>query len=480
MAEPFEPPYRFPGTVGAGTAAAGHEDLAPGASSGVEVAVAGRLMRNRPQGKVAFAELRDWSGAIQLFATEAGTEEFAQFVGLSLGDWVGVRGEIVRTRRGELSVAVAQWTLLAEARRSFGDKWRGVNDVEVRSRQREVDLWANPGVRETFLVRSRIVESLRRQLWADGFVEVETPMLQPLAGGGTARPFTTDFHALHAEFFLRIAPELYLKRLLVGGFERVFELGRVFRNEGLSPRHNPEFTMLEIYEAYADYRDAARRIEQLIATAATEIYGAPVVPGTPEIDLTPPWPEITMDEAIAQVTGEEVSIAMGVEALRAVADRLGVEVPPALGAGGVLYEIYERTTEANLAGPVHVIDYPEEVSPLARRHRSKAGYVERLTPIIGGREIGEAYSELVDPDDQRERFLAQVEKRKAGDEEAMPLDEEFLRALEHGMPPAGGIGIGIDRLVMALTGTPNIREVVLFPALRPVAPGDGGAGPTEE
>jgi lysyl-tRNA synthetase class 2 len=470
MSDAFDPPYRFPDTVGAGTVAHGHDDLAPGEGSGIEVAVAGRIMRNRPQGKVAFAELRDWSGSVQLFATATGTAEFDRFLGISLGDWVGVRGEIVRTRRGELSVAVGEWVLLAEARRGFGDKWKGVADVEIRSRQREVDLWANEGVRETFLLRSAVVAHLRRALWADGFVEVETPILQPQAGGGLAVPFSTEFHALHAEFFLRIAPELYLKRLLVGGFERVFELGRVFRNEGISPRHNPEFTMLEIYEAYADYRDMARRIEQLVAGAATEIFGTPVVPGPAGVDLTPPWPEITMNAAIAQVTGEEVAIEMGEAALRAVADRLGAEVRPGLGAGGVLYEIYERTTEAALVGPVHVIDYPEEVSPLARRHRSKPGYVERLTPIIGGREIAEAYSELVDPTDQRERFLAQVAKRNAGDLEAMGVDEEFLRALEHGMPPAGGIGIGIDRLVMTLAGVSNIREVVLFPALRPLQP----------
>ena len=435
MAEAYDPPYRFPGTVGAGTVAAGHEDLAAGDSSGVAVAVAGRVMRNRPQGGVAFAELRDWSGSVQLFATAAGTAEFDRFVSLSLGDWIGVRGEIVRTRRGELSVAVREWSLLAQARRGFGDKWRGVHDVEIRSRQREVDLWANEGVRDAFLVRSRVVQSLRRQLWAEEFVEVETPILQPLAGGGTAKPFSTEFNALHAEFFLRIAPELYLKRLLVGGFERVFELGRVFRNEGLSPRHNPEFTMLEIYEAYADYKDAARLIERLVAGAATELYGSPVVPGELGVDLTPPWPEITMDAAIEQVTGEAVSLEMGEAELRKVADRLGAEIGPGRGAGGVLYEIYERTTEAALTGPVHVIDYPEEVSPLSRRHRSKPGYVERLTPIIGGREIAEAYSELVDPDDQRARFVDQVAKRNAGDEEAMALDEDFLRRSSTACPP---------------------------------------------
>lgn len=470
MADAFDPPYRFPGTVGAGTVSEGYEHLAAGDASGVEVVVAGRVMRNRPQGKVSFAELRDWSGSVQLFATAAGTEEFDRFVALSLGDWVGVRGEIVRTRRGELSVSVKEWSLLATARRGFGDKWKGIADIEIRSRQREVDLWANEGVRDRFLLRSSVLQSLRTQLWQDGFIEVETPMLQPLAGGGTARPFTTQFHALDSEFFLRIAPELYLKRLLVGGFERVFELGRVFRNEGISPRHNPEFTMLEIYEAYADYKDMARLIERLVGHVATELFGSPVVPGEAGVDLTGPWPEIAMEEAIEQITGESVSLAMGESELRRVAAKLGAEIGPGRGAGGVLYEIYERTTESQLTGPVHVIDYPEEVSPLARRHRSKPGYVERLTTVIGGREIAEAYSELVDPDDQRARFFDQVEKKRAGDDEAMPLDEEFLRALEHGMPPSGGIGIGIDRLVMTLSGVANIRDVVLFPALRPIPP----------
>jgi lysyl-tRNA synthetase, class II len=462
-----EIPYSFPGTVAAGSVAAGHDDLAAGDGSGVGVRVAGRLMRNRPQGKVAFAELRDWSGAIQLFATEAVTERFSEFVRLNLGDWVGVEGEIVRTRRGELSVQVETWSLLAEARRSFGDKWRGVNDIEVRHRQREVDLWANEGVRETFLFRSAVVRSIRRQLDERGFVEVETPVLQPLAGGANARPFVTHYQSMHADYYLRIATELYLKRLVVGGFERVYEIGKNFRNEGLSPKHNPEFTLLEAYQAYSDYAELATLVEDLVATTATELLGSTVVQTElGEVDLAPPWRRATMEELIEEVTGAHVSIEMGRDELAALALTLGVEAEPAWGAGRVLAEIYEAKVEHVLIGPVHVMDYPAEVSPLSRQHRSRAGLVERLTPVVAGQEIGEVYSELVDPDDQRERFVRQALQKAAGDEDAMSLDEDFLRALEHGMPPTGGVGIGIDRLVMLLAGKSNIREVILFPALR--------------
>jgi len=474
-------PYRFPGTVGAGTIAAQYGDLEPGASSGVEVAVAGRLMRNRPSGKLSFAELRDWTGSIQLFSEAATTPRFEGISRLSLGDWVGARGEVIRTRRGELSVRVTDWELLAKASRGFGDKWAGVTDVEVRHRQREVDLWANEGVRERFLLRSKVIESVRRQLRDDGFVEVETPVLQHIASGGHARPFETHFNALHADVYLRIALELYLKRLVVGGFERVFEIGRVFRNEGLSPRHNPEFTMLEAYAAYADYHDMAALVEGLVAGVALELAGTTAITVDGHaIDLAPPWPRLTLDEAVEQVTGVEVSLDMGEERLRRVAATLGVAIRPDQGAGGVLYELYEKTTEEHLVGPVHVSDYPIEVSPLVRAHRSRPGYTERITPVIAGREIGEIYSELVDPDEQRARLVDQARLREAGDVEAMALDEDFLRALEHGMPPTGGIGIGIDRLVMVLADVANIREVILFPALRPERDGSGEAVETVE
>ncbi|HUZ19037.1 MAG TPA: lysine--tRNA ligase [Acidimicrobiales bacterium] len=474
-------PYRLAGTVGAGTVAAdpAYERLDPGASSGVVVSVAGRIMRSRPQGRIAFAEVRDWTGAVQLFAQEGVAERFEEFTRLNLGDWIGATGEVLRTKRGELSVGVASWSLLAEARRSFGDKWRGVHDVELRHRQREVDLWANEGVRDTFLVRSKVVAELRRLLAERGFVEVETPVLHPIAGGAHAKPFVTHYNALHADFYLRIALELYLKRLLVGGFERVFELGRVFRNEGLSPRHNPEFTMLELYQAYADYTDMMAITEELVAGVAQSVLGTTELTYQGRaLDLTPPWRRATMEQLVAEQTGAEVSLELGVAELRRRAEELGVPVDASDGPGKIILEIYEKTTEPNLWGPVFVIDYPKEVSPLARDHRSRPGYVERFEPVVAGRELGNAFSELVDPDEQRRRLVAQAAERAAGDEEAMALDEEFLRALEHGMPPTGGLGIGVDRLVMLLTDKANIREVILFPALRPEhRGGESAVGP---
>ena len=473
-----EPPYRFPGTVPVASATSGHEGLAPGGSSGSVVTVAGRVMLSRPQGRLAFAELRDWTGSVQLFAVASRTERFEELTRLSLGDWIGCTGEVVRTKRGELSVQVESWTLLAPTRHGFGDKWRGVHDVELRYRQREVDLWANEGVRDTFLMRSRVVAALRRRLDARGFVEVETPVLQPLAGGANARPFVTHFNALHSDVYLRVAPELYLKRLVVGGFERVYELGRDFRNEGLSPRHNPEFTMLEAYQAYADYEDMAGLVEELVAGTALELFGSTeVVFQGRRVDLAPPWRRATLEQVVEEVTGERCELGRGRDALAAVAGRLGVEVPPGSGAGRILYEIYERTTEHELLGPVLVTDYPVDVSPLVRAHRSKPGVVERMTPIVAGREIAEIYSELCDPDVQRSRLVAQAAAREAGDDEAMVVDEDFLRSLEHGMPPTGGIGLGVDRLVMLFADLPAIREVLLFPALRQDRrDGAGGGG----
>jgi len=464
-------PYRFSGTTPAGELSNAYGDrLADGDESGDVVTVAGRLMLVRVQGKLAFATLRDWTGSVQLFALEVLTENFAGFKRLSLGDWVGATGEVVRTRRGELSVKVRDWVLLAHARHGFGDKWRGVSDPDVRFRQREVDLWANEGVRDRFLMRSRVVAEIRRLLGARGYVEVETPVLLPQAGGANAKPFVTHFNSMHADFYLRIATELYLKRCVVGGIERVFELGRIFRNEGFDAKHNPEFTMLEAYQAYADYLDMAELVEYLVSGAALVATGGTKVQFQGrELDLTPPWRRATISEVIAEVTGVEVSLETPLDALRSAAAGLGVEVNPFDDAGQVLTAIYEKTTEPNLWGPVHVADYPQSVSPLTRKHRSKPGYVERITPIAAGREIAECYSELIDPDDQRERFVAQVAERERGDEEAMAMDEDFVRALERGMPPLGGIGLGIDRLVMLLADVSHIREVLLFPALRPEA-----------
>ncbi len=375
---------------------------------------------------------------------------------------------MVRTRTGELSVQVNGWVLLAEARRSFGDKWRGIADVDLRYRQRYADLWANPDTRRTLLLRSRAVALIRRWLDERGFVEVETPLLHPIPGGAAARPFVTHHNALDVDLYLRIAPELYLKRLVVGGFERVFEIGRVFRNEGLSPRHNPEFTMLELYQAYADYTDLMVLTEELVAYLATELCGTTTLTyAGRELDLTAPWRRATISELIAEHAGLEVDLDTPVEKLRAICDDRDIPYRDDWGPGKLLLEIYEKTTEAQLWGPVFVTDYPKEVSPLARDHRSRPGLVERFEPIVAGRELGNAFSELVDPAEQRLRFEAQAAARAAGDEEAMAVDEDYLRALEYGLPPTAGLGIGVDRLVMLLSGAEAIRDVIAFPTLRP-------------
>jgi lysyl-tRNA synthetase, class II len=469
MSEPRPVPYGFARTHEAAAVVEGWAALAPGEESGVTVGVAGRIMLARPQGRLAFAELRDDSGSIQLFALAAVTERFDEFVRLNLGDWIGARGEVVRTKRGELSVKVAEWELLAAARRSFGDKWRGVSDVEMRYRQREVDLWANERSRQVLQLRSRVVQRLRERLWDQGFVEVETPLLHRVAGGATARPFVTHHNAFDVDFYLRIAPELYLKRLVVGGFDKVFEIGRVFRNEGVSPRHNPEFTLLELYQAYADYSDTMVVFEALVAGVAADVLGTTrLTYGGRDLDLTTPWRRATMTELVADATGFTLDVRMGRAELVAVAGEVGIEVEDGWGPGKVLLEIYEKTTEAGLWGPVFVTDYPAEVSPLARRHRDGPELVERYEPVVAGRELGNGFSELTDPDDQRARFEAQAAKARAGDEEeSAEIDEDYLRALEYGLPPTSGFGLGVDRLVMLFGDVPNIREVIAFPALRP-------------
>ncbi len=463
------PPYRFDRTAAAAEAAARGASLEPGGESGEQVSVAGRVMLVRPQGRLAFAELRDASGPVQLFALNGVTDRFEQFTRLNLGDWVGATGEVVRTRRGEPSVKVTGWELLAEARRSFGDKWRGVTDVETRFRQREVDLWANPSSRRTLLLRSAVLRRLRERLWAAGFVEVETPILQPIPGGAAARPFVTHHNALDTDLYLRIAPELYLKRLVVGGFEQVFEVGRLFRNEGLSPRHNPEFTAVELYQAYADYHDLMVLVEELVAGLAIDVVGTTSFEyqGRP-LELAPPWRRATLTELLAEQTGLEVSVHTPIEELRRHLAATGAVVEPDWGPGKLLLELFEKTTESELWGPVFVCDFPAEVSPLARRHREDPLLVERFEPIVAGRELGNAFTELTDPDDQRARFEEQAARHASGDEEAMVVDEDYLRALEHGLPPTAGLGLGIDRLVMLLTDTANIREVIAFPTLRPI------------
>ena len=470
MSEPKpEVPYRFDRTHDAATIVESWSSLAPGEESGVTVGVAGRVMLSRPQGKLSFAELRDASGSVQLFAGGNWTERFEAFTKLNLGDWIGARGEVVRTKRGELSVKVAEWELLAEARRSFGDKWHGVSDVETRYRQREVDLWANERSRYLLRLRSDVVRRMRELLWERGFVEVETPLLHPIAGGATARPFVTHHNTFDVDFFLRVAPELYLKRLVVGGFDKVFEIGRSFRNEGVSPRHNPEFTTLELYQAYADYTDTMVVFEELVAGLALDVLGTTKLTyDGRDLDLTTPWRRAPMTELVAEATGFTLDVRSPRDELARVAGEVGIVVEPGWGPGKILLEIYEKTTEPELWGPVFVIDYPAEVSPLARRHRDGPELVERYEPVVAGRELGNGFTELIDPDDQRERFEEQAAKARAGDEEESgDVDEEYLRALEYGLPPTSGFGLGVDRLLMLFGDVPNIREVIAFPTLRP-------------
>jgi lysyl-tRNA synthetase, class II len=467
MAEDF--PYRFEVTASPGELQERFAALAPSDGSGEVVTVAGRVMLRREMGKLTFLTLTDWTGSLQLFAGAQWTARFAELNKLSLGDWVGATGEVVRTKTGELSLRLSEWVLLAEARRSFGDKFRGITDVDTRYRQRYADMWANDHSREVLLARSRAISGLRRFLESKGFVEVETPVFHTLPGGATAKPFVTHHNALDMDLYLRIALELHLKRLVVGGMEKVFEIGRVFRNEGLSPRHNPEFTMLELYQAYADLSDMMLIVEDVVAGTAQELLGTTVLTYQGRrLDLTPPWRRATMEELIVENAGVEANLAMGAGELRRIAGELGVAVEAGDGPGKVLLEIYEKTTEAKIWDPVFVCDYPEEVSPLARAHRARPGFVERFEPVVAGRELGNAFSELTDPDVQRERFLAQADRKAAGDEEAMSVDWEFLRALEHGLPPTGGLGIGIDRVIMLFADVSHIREVLLFPALRPL------------
>ena len=478
MTEPV--PYRADVTATTAQIIRDHADLEPGAETDAVVSIAGRLMLRRDQGKLAFGVLQDSTGRIQLFAMARSTPDFDGFTHLSIGDWVLVTGIVMNTKRGELSVRVDEWTVLAHARRPFPDKWHGITDPDLRYRQRYVDLWVTDEARTALRQRSAIVASIRRWLAARDFIEVETPMLHPIPGGAHAKPFVTHHNALDAELYLRIAPELYLKRLVVGGMERVFEIGRVFRNEGMSTRHNPEFTMLELYWAYHDHRDMMTLTEELVAAVALDVIGTTAVDyDGREVDLSTPWRRATMEELILEHAGVEISLDTPIEELRALCARFGVDVEDHYGPGKLILEIYEKTTEAALWGPVFVTDYPVEVSPLSREHRERPGYTERFEPIVAGRELGNGFSELIDPQVQRERFEAQEAEGAAGDEEAMVVDEDYLRALEYGLPATAGLGIGIDRLVMLLTGTTTIRDVVLFPTLRPEQGTDEAPTPPE-
>ena len=408
------------------------------------VALAGRLMVKRLQGGLVFADLQDGKGRIQLMASRniLGEEEFARFADLDAGDIIGVTGPIFRTKRGEITLEVHSFQLLTKSLRPLPEKWHGLRDVEIRYRQRYVDLIANPQVREVFRARSRIITAIRGLLDERGFIDVETPVLQDVPGGGHARPFKTHHNALDRELYLRIALELHLKRLLVGGFERVYEIGRVFRNEGLSPRHNPEFTMLEFYQAYADYQDVMALAEDVIVVAAMAA-GRPLETTYQDepVNLTPPFRRERMADLVLEHTGRHAS-------------------------GEELNDLFEEHVQPRLRQPTFVIDYPVEVSPLARRREDDPSFVERFELIILGREYANAFTELTDAVDQRARFEAQASQRAAGNVEAHPMDEDFLRAVEYGMPPCGGLGMGIDRLVMLLTDQPSIRDVILFPVMK--------------
>ncbi len=459
--DPFPP--SFPGVEPTAGVVARHADLAPGEETEVSHRVAGRLAARRGQGRAAFLDLVDRSGRLQLHARVdvLGEEAFARLVGLDLGDLVGVDGVAVRTRRGELSLRVEGVTVLAKSLRPPPDKHSGLTDVETRYRRRELDLMADPEARELFAARARIIAAVRRSLDEDGFIEVETPVLQPLYGGAQARPFTTHHNALDRTLYLRIATELYLKRCIVGGLERVYELGKDFRNEGLSPRHNPEFTVIEWYEAYADYEDEARRLERVVAAAAATL------PEPPPIDFTPPWRRVTLRAAIREHTGVDVLAHRDAGALAAAVAGAGLgPFAPDRTWAGLVDDLLSKHVEPTLIEPTFLMDYPLELSPLAKAHRSEPGLVERWEAFAGGMEIANAFTELNDPDEQRRRFELQRAAAEAGDEEAQPFDEAFLAALEQGMPPTGGVGLGIDRLVMLLTGRRSIREVVLFPAMR--------------
>ena len=463
-----EIPYRFDPDTRVEKLIANYADLDPATETDDVVTIAGRLMLRRVQGKLAFGTLDDGSGRIQLFAPSKTTEKFDQFCDLNLGDWIGVTGIVMTTRRGELSVRVDSWTCLAEARRPFPDKWHGISDTDTRYRQRYVDLWVSPDARNVFKVRSTMMSLTRSFLETRGAIEVETPIFHPIPGGANARPFTTHHNALDLDLYLRVAPELYLKRLTVAGFEKVFEIGRVFRNEGVSTRHNPEFTMLELYEAYADYEDIMQLVEELVEYLAVELTGSTILKiDERELDVARPWRRATMVELIEEAIGTTLSLDTPIDELRAVAADHEVPVKDSYGPGKLILEIYEKTTESSLWGPVYVTDYPVEVSPLSREHRSEAGMTERFEAILAGRELCNGFSELIDPEQQRLRFEEQAAQNASGDDEAMLVDEDYLRALEYGLPPTGGVGIGMDRLAMLLTGATSIRDVVLFPTLRP-------------
>ncbi len=446
-----------------------YASLGDGESTDDEVDVAGRVMARRVQGKIAFLELQDATGTIQLFCriNTLGEEAFARCKDLDVGDWIGVHGTMMRTRRGQLSVAVESFELLAKSLRPLPEKFHGLTDKETRYRQRYVDLVVNPEVRTTFEKRFKIVSAIRAYMEEQGFFEVETPILHSILGGANARPFVTHHNALDRDFYLRIATELHLKRLIVGGFERVFEIGRQFRNEGMDPYHNPEFTTMEAYQAFADLEGMMELTQGYVQAAATAACGTTQIEyqGVP-IDLSGTWRRATMIELASESAGEDVSFERTRAELAAIAESHGAAVEETWGRGRLIAEIFDAVAEAKIIQPTFVTDHPLEVSPLAKKKADNPELTERFELFIAGHEYANAFTELNDPVDQAERFRAQVEAKDMGDDEAMGYDADYIRALEYGMPPTGGVGVGIDRLVMLLTDAPSIRDVLLFPHMR--------------
>ena len=437
---------------------------------GTMVSIAGRLMSKRGMGKASFCDVRDRDSKIQIYVKvdDMGAEVYEDFKKFDIGDIVGVKGEVFRTHKGEISLKANDIVLLAKSLQPLPEKWHGLKDVDLRYRQRYVDLIVNPDVRETFIVRSSIIKAIRKFLDNRGFLEVDTPLLNTIPGGATAKPFITHHNTLDIDMYLRIAPELYLKRLIVGGLEKVYEMGRMFRNEGMSVKHNPEFTLMEVYEAYTDYKGMMDLSEQLISTVAQEVLGTTKVNYQgQEIDLTPPWNRMTMKEAVEKYAGVNFDNITSDEEARNIAKEKKVHIVGKPTKGEVLNLMFEKFAEEHLIQPTFIMDYPVEVSPLTKRKPDMPDFTERFELFITSREMANAYSELNDPIDQKGRFLSQVEKREAGDEEANMMDDDFVTALEYGMPPTGGLGVGIDRLIMLLTDSYSIRDILLFPTMKP-------------
>ncbi len=434
------------------------------------VRMAGRLMAVRGHGKASFTVIADLSGKMQAYfrLDNLGEEKYSEFKLLDIGDIVGVEGTLFKTHRGEITVKVTDFSILAKSLRPLPEKFHGLKDVETRYRQRYLDLIVNPDVRQTFIARTKIIKSIRQYLDERGFLEVETPVLSPIAGGANARPFITHHNTLDIDMYLRIATELYLKRLVVGGLERVYELGRVFRNEGMDVRHNPEFTTIEIYQAYADYNDLMDVTEGIVRQAAIDACGSTKITyeGT-EIDLAS-FRRVTMNDAVAEVTGKDFSKAQTLEEARAMAAELGVPTEGKNSIGEIMYEVFDEKVESTLIQPTFITQYPTEVSPLAKRNKENPAFTDRFEAFVYGRELANGFSELNDPIDQEQRFIDQQKARENGDDEAHMMDHDYITALEYGLPPTGGLGIGIDRLVMFLTDSPSIRDVLLFPTMKPI------------